>query len=511
MKRILTILLFFYIKSHAQFTLISPGDTNSNIVTNTTLNGGLELPKLTQTQIQAITNPKTGTLVYDLDLNSLRFYNGNRWVSTNETNFSLQVGGVGQDSGNSIKFDKYGNLYILGTFSQNIDIGGNTLSSSGFTDIFIAKFNNVGNLMWAVKGGGNDEDYASDFVVEDSGVLTITGYYFGNTTIGSTNVNSNGNSDIFVTQILSNGTFNWVQSIGGQMNDRSTSISNDGNGNTYVAGFFNGTVNFNSVPSITSLGNSDALYFKLDLGGSVLWANRFGGPSSDYCKSIVADSFGNIYVTGTFSGSATQGSITLSNTNNNDYYYVAKGNPNGSLIWAKKGGGSGAFASGQELILDSNGNVLTTGDFGGLVTFDGITINASGSSVLFIAKYNPNGVLQSVIPFGNSTGASPKRMSKDNYGNIFITGFYSGSIQLGNKVFSSHGATDIFILKLNSSSNPILLQCGGGIGLEIPNDIATKEDGTTYIIGEFSNDMNLFGTRFIPFSSNLDCFVIKVF
>lgn len=510
MKNIFYFFILLSFKIHAQYTIISPGNSSANIVTSTTNNGGLELPKLTYSQIQSILTPKIGTIVYDTDANAIRLYNGNRWALTNESNFYQQIGSSGLDLGNSIEFDKFGNLYIVGAFSNTINIGDITLSSSGFTDIFIAKYNNTGALLWAIKGGGNNEDYAVDLSVDNSGTLTITGYYYNNTTFASNSLYSNGSFDVFVVQVLGNGNYNWSKSIGGSMDDRSSCITKDVNGNTYISGFFYGTINFPSTPSITSLGNSDGFYIKLDGSGNVIWANRFGGALSDYCPSIIVDAIGYSYITGTFKGNATQGVVTLSNSNNYDYFFIAKADLNGNLIWAKKGGANNAFASGQAIILDNNNNLVIAGDFTGQVAFDGNIINAPGNSNVFIVKYDTNGIIQSIASFGNSTGANPRRISKDNYGNIFITGTYQGTLQLGNKVFTSNGSADIFVLKLNSNNIPTHLQCGGGIGTEIAYDIATKNDGTTYIIGEFPNEMTFLGTNFIS-SGSTDCFVIKVF
>jgi Beta-propeller repeat len=507
-KKIL--LLFFCINSvYSQSTIIMPGNNTSNILTNSSNNGGLELPKLTNIQIQGIQLPKIGTLVYDLDNNLLKFYNGNRWVATNEPNFYQQIGGSAYDYGKNIAFDNLGNLYVLGTFSLSINISGTLLNSTGFiSDIFIAKYNTLGQLLWAVKGGGSNDDFAESIAIDNAGKIIVTGIFYNSTTFGFDTFSSSGSADIFVVKYNSDGTVVWGKGFGGTDDDRVNYISVDNSNNIYFTGFFWGTMNFQSVTSITSSGNNDIFYAKLDANGNVAWAKRFGGTLYDYANSLIADASGNVYLTGSYVGSVAQGTITLTGAGSNSHFFIAKAGSDGNLLWAKKGDGAVSFATGRDVLFDNSGNITVMGDFTGSTTFDSFVLSGSGSggSEVFFAKYNNSGVIQSLSKFGSNNTAFPKSMTKDESGNFFITGFYSGTFQVGSRSFVS-ASSNIFVIKLNSNGIPLELQCGG---VATPNDIAVKKDGSVYITGEFSEN---FSFNSFNFSSNglTDCFLIKVF
>ena len=52
------------------------------------------------------------------------------------------------------------------------------------SDTFVAKLDNTGNFIWAVKGGGVSEDVGFDIAVDSLGNTFLTGYFYG-TTFGS--------------------------------------------------------------------------------------------------------------------------------------------------------------------------------------------------------------------------------------------------------------------------------------------------------------------------------------
>ena len=98
-----------------------------------------------------------------------------------------------------------------------------------------------------------------------------------------------------------------------------------------------------------------------------LWARNAGGSSSDYCNSIAVDVNGNSYVTGSFQGSATFGSTTLTSSGGSDIF-IAKLDSSGNWLWAKNAGGTGADI-GNGIAVDADGNSYVTGYFEGSSTF----------------------------------------------------------------------------------------------------------------------------------------------
>lgn len=507
-QKLLLLLLILNINnnfSHGQSTIILPGNNSSNILTNSQNNGGIELPKLSYSQIQSIQNPQIGTLVYDIDSNILRYFNSNRWVATNESNFYQYVTSNSNDYGKNISFDYLGNLYILGNFSGTINLGGVNLISNGASDIFIAKYDTHGQLLWATSGGGNNEDYAESMVVDNTGKIIITGFFYNGTQFGSDIISSYGNFDVFVTKFNTDGNLLWAKGFGGVGNDRPYFITSDYYGNIYFTGFFNSNMNFAGVSSLNSIGGNDIFYSKLDNNGNTIWAKQFGGTSNEYCNSLLSDVYGNLFLTGSYVGNISQGNVSLTGTGNNSHFFIAKAGSDGNLIWARKGDGANSGASGRDLVFDNLGNITVIGEFGGTVYFDNLSI--SSNSAIFFAKYNVDGVIQSLSKFGSSITLYATSFTKDVNDNFYITGHYTGVFQVANKSYTSVGNSNAFVVKLNSSGTPIALQCGG---VATPRDIAIKNDGSVYIIGEYNSTFTFNSINF-PLVGGYECFFLKVF
>ena len=92
---------------------------------------------------------------------------------------------------------------------------------------------------------------------------------------------------------------------------RGFSIGVDGFGNSYVTGFFEGSATFGpgeaNQTTLTSAGGFDIFVAKYDSSGALQWAKRAGGTDLEVGVGIAVDGFGNSYVTGYFTGSATFG------------------------------------------------------------------------------------------------------------------------------------------------------------------------------------------------------------
>ena len=96
-------------------------------------------------------------------------------------------------------------------------------------------------------------------------------------------------------------TWQWVKSGGGTGSDAGTSITVDVNGNIYVTARFSGTSLFGSS-LLTSAGASDVMVARYNSNGAILWAVRGGGTGNDEPNSISTDAAGNVFVTGSFTG-----------------------------------------------------------------------------------------------------------------------------------------------------------------------------------------------------------------
>src|SRR5690606_29098604 len=113
--------------------------------------------------------------------------------------------------------------------------------------------------------------------------------------------------DIFVSKLDPNGNFLWAKQMGGTDNDQGISITVDTSGNIYTTGIFRNTVDFDpgaGVYNLTAVVGNDIFISKLDANGNFLWAKQMGSGGNTRSNSIVLDTNGNIYTTGIFQSTA---------------------------------------------------------------------------------------------------------------------------------------------------------------------------------------------------------------
>ena len=192
--------------------------------------------------------------------------------------WAVRLGGAGTDQGNSLAVDPSGSVFIAGEFEGAWTYGYNYLNSAGGRDILIARAYANGNPHWAKRAGSTDDDSAEAIVLDAEGNIYVTGSFRGSVAFGSTTLTSAGYSDVFVAKLSGAGTWLWVAQAGGADNDIGRGVSVDASGNVYVTGEFSGTAAFGSN-SLTSSGSTDIFIAKLNSSGAWLWMRWKPAPS----------------------------------------------------------------------------------------------------------------------------------------------------------------------------------------------------------------------------------------
>ena len=238
-----------------------------------------------------------------------------QWITTgDDLSYTTGKVGVGTLSPNA-NLHVEGNVYV----SSNLEVGRTTISTT--------VSDGVPTVSWAKSIGGTGSDYGRGIATDSSGNVYVIGKYSGSFTIGSTTLTSAGSNDVFVAKYDTSGTAQWARSIGGTGSDTGYGIATDSAGNVYVTGIYSGTATFAPGTTLTSAGYNDAFVTKYDTSGTVQWAESIGGTNTDSGYGIATDSGGNVYVTGSYQGTATFASgTTLTSAGSNDAF-VAKYSP----------------------------------------------------------------------------------------------------------------------------------------------------------------------------------------
>ncbi|WP_165822082.1 beta strand repeat-containing protein [Hymenobacter edaphi] len=297
------------------------------------------------------------------------------------------------------------------------------------------------------------------------------------------------------------GNWQWVQGVGGARQDSPTSVAVDASGNVYVSGYFSSPTLAFGATTLTNPGaNSwETFVAKLDAGGNWLWAQRFGGTNSDAVRTMSLDASGNLYLAGYFSSSTVSYGATdvLTNAGSQDVF-VLKINTAGTLVWARRGGGT-ATDNVRALAVDANGNVYLAGDFQTTTVLGSTTLTSAGSYDVFVAKLTAAGAWSWAVRGGSSQDDFAAALAVDGSGNVYITGSFQGpsagfgSSTLANPSTSGYAA-EAYVAKLSTAGAWTWAVRAGGTATETPIALVLDGSANVYVTGKFQSATATFGS-----------------
>ena len=364
--------------------------------------------------------------------------------------------GSGWSDGNGITIDFTGAIWLAGDFIDTCIIGNDTLISNGNYNFFVAKLDAAGNFLWAISDGGTKSDFATSVSADTAGNFYVSGAFDSISTIGTTNLTSYGSSDVFVCKYDQNGNSVWAVSAGSPDIESPYFSCTDKYGNTYLTGRFEDSITIGSTTLLNAGGPfSDIYSTKCDANGNFVWAKRIGGDNfPDYPGGISYDGLGNVYVSGQIGDSivfASQWTMLYGLPD----AFIAKYDANGNEVWFRNAGGySEDYSKGIE--TDKAGNSYICGDireFGWFI-IDDPPVYTAGYTDLFVAKYNTAGVFQWAKLAGGINFDHGRRISIDQYGNSYVLGRFDSTAAFGPSInLTSYGGNDGVIAKIDSSSS----------------------------------------------------------
>ena len=394
-------------------------------------------------------------------------------------------------------------------------------------------------LCWVEQDGGNggDQGFAVTTCSDDStvvaGVFSGTSATFGGGDSITKILTPDGPGwDIFVAKYSPDGSLLWATRAGSFPDEDIprgiTTLSDD---STVITGYFRATAYFGpgetNQTALTSAGGSDMFIAKYNPDGTLAWAKRAGGIGGEDAKGIATLSDNSIVVTGNFSslsaifGPGESNQTTLACAGAVDIF-IAKYNPNGTLAWAKRAGGTGP-EYGEGITSLSDNSSAITGYFSGSAIFgqgeaNQTTLSSVGNYNIFFARYNQNGTLAWAKQAGGTLDDVGEAITSLSDNTTVATGYIVGSGTFGQgdpnqTTIGTAGSTSIFLARYNTNGTLAWAKQAGGLGSNDASGITTLSNDSTVLTGYISGSVT-FGPgetnqTILTSSGNYDIFIAQ--
>ncbi len=350
----------------------------------------------------------------------------------------------------------------------------------------------------------DDEQRAYRVAVDSSNNIIITGFFEGDVDFGAASISSAGYYDVFVAKFDSSGTNLWAKSFAGGYSDYAHSVAVDPQDNILVAGYFRSTtlsIDGAVLSNEGFIGETDVFLVKLDSAGAHVWSSRFGDAGDQcepgyLCAAVTADTTGDYYLAGGFDGAMDFGNGVLPEGGAADIYLV-KFDTTGTLEWEKTfGGAEDQVAYGAT--TDGANNVIITGGIEGDVDFGGGTLSAGGGSVwdVYVASFSAAGTHDWSERFGANDADNQYGMAVtvDGSNNIVLAGNFRGSMVMGGTTHTSVDEYDFFVAKFATDKTLLWSQSLGGTDRQVATDTIVDSTGRSIVSGYFAHQFDFAGS-----------------
>jgi hypothetical protein len=313
----------------------------------------------------------------------------------------------------SIEIDNNGNITVAGEMNIvqfdavdfNLTAGTNTLDHN--FHFFIVKLTASGVFVDLIgfEGSYNMTPLLMDILVDEESNIYICGHFYSTMDFDTGpldfEINAGGYYAAFVCKVNSLGQLQWVTSVKDDNSSMySTSIYLDNNQHIYMTGTFNDAVDFNSDLSSTSIltnysGYENGYLLKLNEQGSFVFAKNMAYGPGSICNDLVVDNDNNIYVIGSFSGTADlnpdETEVSNKNAISSSDIFITKLNVNNEFQYSNVFGSSG-IDLGRTIMMDEDSSrYIVSGTFNNTIDVDPndniVNMTSGGNGDVFVIKY----------------------------------------------------------------------------------------------------------------------------
>ena len=260
-----------------------------------------------------------------------------------------------------------------------------------------------------------------------------------------------------------------------------------------------------SISSLVSHGLNDIMVFKYNSSGDIIWLIQLGSSSDDWGNDIAIDSNGNIYVTGYYKSTFYYNNDSLLNRGSADVF-VAKIDSQGIIQWVKGFGHLGNDI-GNAIIVDNNEKVYVSGTFGDSLTIDGQQLLSYSNYNNFLIQLDNSGQLSWHNTISTATTNNIQDIELDANGDIYLLGYFRDVVYGTLGQLFSDGNNDVLLAKFSSAGQLLWWKKMGGRSVDLGIALHIS-DNYIYISGVFQDTAN-FGTLTRICEGEFDAFLAQ--
>lgn len=397
-----------------------------------------------------------------------------RYIQDGTLDWALGFGDNKASNIKGIHVDVNGDVFVVGSFQSGVSpddpftirnrFGEDSLFwSRGNHDLYLAKYNSNGELLFASNYGSSGVDRMQGVSTNVQGNIFIVGFWNGGildlgneVSLSFNGVNHNG----FFARLSSAGITENAIAFTGPWVRFESSLSACLDEGFFSALNFRTSIDIPGFETIYATNVAPAhqqVFVKLNYNGEVEWFHHITSTNDVYGgNNTVSDSNGNVYITGRFASDVTfpsnSGSALTLVSNGSYDGYIAKYDSKGNLLWAKNFGGTSVESSSWVALSDEVISLAVTTEttnnsflVGGQVGIQD-TIKSTGFKDAVLINLDTDG---NYLGYASATGALNDEALSTTIlpnGNTVLAGsFNSSPLYAGDFSLTCLGSSDAFL------------------------------------------------------------------
>jgi hypothetical protein len=266
-------------------------------------------------------------------------------------------------------------------------------------------------------------------------------------------------------------------------------VTGDPAGNTFVAGSVSGKLDLGDGSFVQTNANAvDLVVLKYDPGGTRLWSKHFAGTAIMNVVDVVADGAGNVVLGASAAGGFVDFGSGPVATSGSDNIALAKLDGSGAVIWSKM---IGAKVFLNDIAVDPAGAVILGGKLQGTADFGGGPLVADDASDAWMAKLDAAGAHLLSKRFGGPGSQTTFGVAGDAAGQVLLAGLFNPGIDLGGGPLAGTGPEGFFA-RLDGAGNHLWSHALGTMGgLAQVQSIQVDAMNEVFLSGSFSGTLDI--------------------